>query len=1059
METIIVDNNKLYQSNSKKRKIDRRYRYRSFMFLLFTFVVINSALAVNNRLGGKNDLHLSQEEISGTVLGTNTGESLPGANVLVKGTSTGTSTDMEGKFSIDAPSLQDTLIISYIGYETLEVPIAGQTELTIKLTPTAILGEEMVVVGYGVQNKESLTSAISSVSTEEITEQSSPSFGQILQGRLAGVEVTQTSNAPGQGLSVRIRGTNSLLSSGEPLYVIDGVPTNSPAGAPVINPKNIQSIDVLKDASATAIYGSRGANGVVLITTKKPSQNQVSVSVEYGVQQASKTLDLLNARDFATLANEAVTNDNQYLAPEQQYDLLYPNVSQYQDGTDWEDEMYRIASTQNYTLSFSGGSEDSQYFISGNYVDQEGLRINNGLQKGGIRINSEKNISDKFTIGENLSLSRIVENPQNKLGTGEVSRTGQGSYISLLTLAMFPTLPVTYGDGSYSNMADEPESAEFGNPVEISREVSNKLYNNYVLGNVFGKYEFTEDLVFETSLGLDLQDISQKLYLPIGLGIASGSNGESTIYQGKNTTWISESTLNYSLDFDNSNRLDILAGFSYQEVSKEYNSAQVEGYNTDYFKYNNLGAASDFQSASSNVLASNLVSYFSRLRYDRNGTYYVTGTFRVDGSSKFGSNNKYGFFPSLSAGWIVSDEPFLQNVESINYLKLRASIGVTGNQSIGEYGSYGLIEPSEYTLGNKTRVIGLGPIAVGNPDLKWEKTRQYNFGFESDLFDDRLSITADLYYKKTNNLLLNVNIPSSSGFSTSLQNIGSFENKGIELSLETTNIRRNNINWTTSFNVSSNKSNVLDIGQNDELFFTSDLFYGNVNRIVTEGESLGSVYGYVFDGLWETQAEIDNSPLQTNATPGDPKFRDLDGNNVIDSNDRKIIGNTSPDFRLGFTSNLAMGNFSLRVFLQGVFGNKIVNASKPWLLGVNGRHNTSEESLDRWTPENTNTDIPRASYTRSFTRLANSSWMLEKGSYLRIQNVRLGYDLQGIDLISNHLANANIYIDIQNLYTFTNYSGYDPDVNTNRQNNIQQGQDHASYPLPSIYSIGLNLGF
>jgi TonB-linked SusC/RagA family outer membrane protein len=1021
------------------------------------------ALIVILMLGIATNLCAQNKTVSGRVTDAQTGQPLPGVNILVVGTSTGAATDANDHYTVSVPSLQDTLRFSFIGYKTKTIPINKETTIDIKLTPTIVSGNQLVVIGYGKAKKKLLTGSVASVSAKSIASEPVNTIGQQLQGKAAGVRVVNTSNSPGKGVAVHIRGNNSILSSGQPLYVIDGVPISNFNGLPTLNPDDIKSIDVLKDASSTAIYGSRGSNGVVLITTKvgRAHKNIIGVKIGEGVQMVAHELDLLNARQFATVANAAIKNDNQSLPLDQQTPLPYKDPDQFGKGTNWQNLMYRRAVKQNYALTFSGGSEQTQYYISGNFLDQRGLRVGDKFQKGSVQINVNSQPVKHFTVGEHLTVSRDVRTPENIISIG-VERPGQGSEVSLSTIALPATLPVKQKGGSYSVLADIPTvgTPRAGNPLGIVRTTSNEAYRNILIGSMYGTYNFLKNLSLKIKLGYSTDAKKQNLYIPIGLYTHGfTSEGRAFIEHTEKYRWVNENTLNYKGVLNESNSIDLLAGFSIQgsHISSDLNRSY--GYSTNYFKYNNLGSGSSLESPSSSLENSRLISYFGRVRYNNNDTYLLTGAFRVDGSSKFGRNNRYGVFPSGAAGWVISNENFMKNIKAINLLKLRASYGITGNSAIGYYSSYSLIGSDSYTFGGN-RVIGLGPGggSIANPNLEWEKTAEFDIGLNSKFINNRLGLTIDYYHKKTNHLLLEMNIPPTSGFTQSLQNIGSISNRGWEFSIQNDNFR-GKFNWNTRLNISTNKGKVLSLGPNKNLFFSSDLRLGDIKRIIAPGKAIGDLYGYDFAGLWKSEQQIKSVGTQPNAKPGSPQYKDINHDGQINAADRTIIGNTSPDFTYGIDNNFHYKALTLDIFLQGSYGNDLVSALRPWLAIPTGLNNHSVAVLNRWTPKNKNTDIPRATNGGSYSRLPNSSWMVVNGSYLRIKTVRLEYHFQSSVLQALRLNSGTMFLDIQNLYTVTSFKGYDPDVNTRGQSNIIQGEAIAGYPLARIYSIGINFKF
>ncbi|MDR8391058.1 TonB-dependent receptor [Aliifodinibius sp. S!AR15-10] len=1003
------------------------------------------------------------ESISGQVIDASSDEPLPGVNVVLKGTTTGTSTDNEGNYELNVSSLQDTLVFSFIGYQTQEVSINGRTEIDVDLQVQAVSGEELVVVGYGTQQRRDLTGSISSVSGEEF-EQAPANVTSIdgrLQGLASGVEVKQASSAPGGGVSIRIRGSNSITAGNEPLYVIDGFPVYSsneditagkpvPSGSPQnalssIDPSNIQSIDVLKGPSATAIYGSRGSNGVVIITTKRgiSGQNNIDFESSIGLQQVSKKISLLNGRQYAEIINEGYINDGN--------DPIFENPESYGEGTDWQDAIFRTGVTQNYNLTASGGNESTRYMVSGSYVNDEGIIIGSDFNRGSFKVNLDQRLSEKIDVAVNMQASRINE---NVVITGSGTENSTGIVNSALIYA--PILDVYNADGSYTLYQDIPGTTPVGNPVAEAKEITNNNIRTRLIGNVSVDYDLQEDLTLQTRFGTDLTNVKENFYIPrtIYRGMQEG-NGLASVGTVQLSSWLADVTLTYNKDLGEQQTLTLLGGVSTQGSRNEFMNAEAQGFTTDNTTYNDLDGGSRLVAPSSSSTDWDLISYIGRANYNFDNKYLITATGRVDGSSKFGERNKYGVFPSVSVGWRLSEEGFIKTLGLFSNLKLRTSYGIVGNQEIGSYQSLAALSTDNYIFGNNINV-GYTPDRVTNPDLKWETTNEFNVGLDMGFANQKLTATVNYYYKKTEDLLLNVPLPTTSGFSSALQNIGEVENKGVEFSLSYQE-GQGEFQWNTSLNLTANRNKVLDLGGRGEFFVggTSDLVIEQFS-IVKTGEPLGSFKGYVRDGIFQNEEEVAAHPAQqSTAQPGDPRYKDLNGDGVLSNADKTMIGDSEPLFSGGMSHTFSYKGWSLNLFLYGTYGNDIFNTSRFNLYTAKTRTNNHKDVLNRWTPNNRETNIPRPTDSRGF-RI--SQFYVEDGSYLRLKNLSLSYNIPNVtDMLG--LRRAEVSLSAQNLFTITNYTLYDPDVNIAGQSNVERGVDYAAYPSAKTYSLGVSIGF
>ncbi|MBO9611584.1 MAG: TonB-dependent receptor [Dyadobacter sp.] len=990
----------------------------------------------------------AQETVTGVVKDAS-GQTIPGATVVLKGTARYAATDLDGKFSIPAPEdFPFTLQVNLTGYQQQEIDIYELTgepaEVVLK---TANVLDEVVVIGYGTQKKGDITGSVASV-PQLALKQPISSFDRALQGAAAGVQVTQTSGQPGAAVSIRIRGGNSITGGNEPLYVIDGFPvynSNADASAGVtagpsinalssLNPSDIESIEVLKDASATAIYGSRGANGVVIITTKKgkAGQNTLTYDAYYGTQKVLKKVDVLtSARDWALLKNDARANSGK--APyytQAQIDALG-------EGTDWQSEAFRAASIQNHQLSLTGGDDRTRYSISGNYFKQNGVLRNTDFERYSGRINLDRDFSSKFKVGVNLTASKI---------TAQVANNGVVNAL----LAMPPTVHVYDANGKYTYQSEF--ETPLGNPIATLEKEVNQTKTYRVLGNVYGEYTFLEGLVGKVSFGADVINNKQNRYVPSDIyqGANSNPTGKASVGTKFSSTWLNENTLSYSRTFNQKHSLNVVVGYTQQAFETESAIAASEAFVTDQLEYNDLGSGSVYSQPSSGSSAWALNSWLGRINYSIDQKYIFTVSGRADGSSRFGKDKKWGYFPSAAFAWNISREDFLANYKSISNLKLRLSAGVTGNQEIGQYLSLATLNSNTYFFGGQT-YIGFAPNRIANPDLGWETTAQYDAGIDLSLYKNRINFVLDAYYKKTTNLLLNVPIPYTTGQSTALQNYGSVENKGIELGINTENFT-GAFTWNTHFVFSINRNKVLTLGDGANYIISG----ANIAKV---GQPLGSFYGYQTNGLFQTGDDIANLPTINPATtkPGDRRYVDINGDGKItQADDRALIGNAQPKFQGGITNTLSYLNFDLSFFFQGTYGNKLFNQNKQQLELLTGQQNASITALERWTPTNPTNVVQRAFEDPA---AVNTSRYVEDASFLRLKNVTLGYNLPKAIAAKIHASQIKVYVSAANLLTWTKYTGFDPEVSRNEQSTLTQGIDYSVYPGSKSFLGGLSISF
>lgn len=1001
-------------------------------------------------------LSVNAQVITGKVSNEN-GEALFAATVVVQGTTTGTTTDANGNFRIEASS-EAVLRISYVGYETQTIPVNGQTSFNITMVEETKELEEVVVIGYGTVQKSDVTGSVSSVKADEIQAFPLLNAGQALQGRAAGVVVqTQNGGEPGADISIRVRGSSSLNASSDPLVVVDGF-----VGASFPQQNDIESIEILKDASATAIYGSRGSGGVILVTTKKGKSGKPTLefNTSYSSQETTNRLDLLDANGFAQYQNMIRTNagDSPY--------------AQGTENTDWQDEIYRMGSTQNYQLSVSGGSDNVNYYLSGTFFNQEGIVVNSDFEKIQFLANIDATVGNRLTVGMNSVASRSEQNGVSTQSTGRDaigSVNGGGDDVVALAFRFAPDVGRFNDAGNFSQntVGDDIE-----NPWAVATQIRNQTKSDNVRTNMYADLEILKGLNFKTTLGYRTQNSTEGYFKPQTFVLSAGGAFLESV---KRTRLLNENYLTYTTPIGQGN-LTATAGHSYQKSTTEGLEAGARELLTDVFSWYNLEAGQiDQRTIDSRFSESEIESVFGRVNLDWANKYLLTATVRRDGASNFAANNKYAIFPSVAVGWKISNENFLVNNTKLSNLKLRASYGLTGNQAIGPYESLAIfnVQPPSVVDGP----FGVELAREANPDLKWETSIQTNIGVDIGLFNDKITLSADYYNIDTEDLLA-IDRASSFYLGTTdldvLRNVGSINNNGIELSLSSNNINKKDFRWTTNLNFARNRNEVVELSGGTEIIGSGapGYFSGATTYILREGEALGLFWGLDYQGVYQGGDIPAGTALKGvsfdgngNPIPGEPLFAEVadeDGNfdGVIDDNDRQIIGDPNPDFTFGIANTFTYKNFDLNIFFQGAVGGEIFNLTAVQLY--NGDSNGLTDVLNSWTPENTNTNIPRA-VIRGRER---SSRFVEDGSYLRLKNVALGYSLPTGMLEKIGIGSVRLSVSAQNILTFTNYSGLDPEVSyfgsggENRgDDNIIVGHDFGNYPNLRSITVGLNLKF
>jgi TonB-linked SusC/RagA family outer membrane protein len=1010
-------------------------------------------------------LQTGQAQETGTIAGavtvTETGTALSGATINIPGTALEATTGTDGRYTIaNVPPGTYRVRARLIGYATAVdtgvVVTAGETASAhFQLQAQAILLDAVVAIGYGAVQRRDLTGAVASASGEEVLLKAAPTgaVSNALQGKLPGVQVLVNSGIPGSGASVRVRGSASITANSEPLYVIDGMPamqgtgSDNPTYNPLneLDPKDMESIQILKDASATAVYGSRGANGVILITTKRGQRGEDRVTLEssYGVQSISKRIPVLNAPQFMTLANEAYVaagRDPRYTAAQiasaQSYN--YPNM------------LLRTAAQRDHALTLSGGDAKTRYLLSGNFLNQDGIIINSGFQRYGLRFNLDRDMSRRFRVGSNLSVARTKQS----INWTENGGIGAGARGILAAMNFDPSLAPKTATGDWNLRAIMGEQLE--NPLANISEVTDQRNEWRMIGSLFAEFDVTPALRLRSTIGTNVHFFRDRYYAPRTVAPGASVLGSATDSSGYERELINENTVTYRRALG-PGTLDVLAGGSVQTAVVDSGPfAHAEQFPLDAIQWYNLGYGATQQRVGNLYQDWALLSMFGRVNYNLRDRYLFTVTARRDGSSRFGANNKWASFPSAAFAWRVSDEPFMHDRTPFSDLKLRLSYGATGNQGVRPYQSLSLIVASGVALTPGQQFQALRPSATkGNPDLKWETTRQVNAGIDAGLFDNRVTFTLDAYRSVTKDLLLLVNLPRTSGYVNQLQNVGSVLNRGVELGVTTVNVQSPKVTWRSTLSLSANRNKVLDLGGQKSLFPGTSRYGwfidGNETFVVQVGRPLGSIYGYRVNGLWQ-QGDPCTLKLTSECTPGEYKIADINADSVIDGKDRTILGSTEPTFFGGFGNNVTWGPFTLDVFFNFSYGNKVANVNNVFSELATGFMNERTEVLNRWTPQNTNTTIPRANNARP-RRLYST--FVEDGSFLRLQTLTLGYQVPP-RLVPGARA-ARLYLTGQNLFVLTRYSGFDPEANSIGGDSRFRGVDAGAYPRARVINFGVSV--
>lgn len=960
-----------------------------------------------------------------------TGETVIGASVMEKGTTNGTITGIDGDFSLNMSS-NGTLVVSFVGYKTQEVQVKGQKQLQVVLSEDAEMLDEVVVIGYGTMKKSDLTGAVSSIGNKDIKDSPVSNLGQAIQGKISGVQIVDAGK-PGDNVSIKIRGLGSINNC-DPLVVIDGVPTD--LGLSSLNMADVERLDVLKDASATAIYGSRGANGVVMITTKRGTEGKgkLAVSANYSFQNATNVPSLLNAAQYAELSNDMMVNSGRNPNPE------WANPSELGAGTDWMDELLRTGVMQNYTVSYSGGNEKSHYYVSGGFLDQSGIVKSVNYRRFTFQSNSDAQVLKWLKFSNNITFSADTKK--------------SGSYNIGDALKALPIYPVKNEDGSWSG--PDGNSEWYGStrnpigPTELNKSQTDG-YN--FLANLTAELTFTKWLKFKSTFGYDAKFWFIDNFTP-KYNWKPTPTEETSRYKSDNKsfTYLWDNYFLFDHTFSEKHRVGLMAGMSAQWNTNDYLNAQKNVFMFD--NVHEMDNGEEMYAIGGNETEWALLSYMARVNYSYEDRYLLTATIRRDGSSRFGKKHRWGTFPSVSVAWRASQEKWFPKNDYINDLKVRAGYGVTGSQaSVGNYSYLASYNTSVYPFGissgNQTALVSS---TLANPYIHWEEVAQTNIGFDASLFNSRVMFSFDAYLKETRDMLVKASIPITSGFedtTTTYTNAGKVRNQGIEMSLHTINLT-GELGWETNLTATYNKNKIKDL--NSDVPYYINQINNSYVTMLAKDYPINVFYGYVTDGIFQNQSEVNTHAVQPGAEPGDIRFRDLNNDGVINDSDRTVIGNPNPSWLFSMNNSLSYKGFELSVFLQGIAGNKIYNANNIDNTGMAAAYNQTTDVLKRWQGEGTSNSMPRAVFGDPNQNTRVSDRFVENGSYLRLKNITLSYTFPKQWLQKAQIENARLSLSCENVATITGYSGFDPEVGIN-------GIDQNRYPISRTFSLGLNFNF
>jgi TonB-linked SusC/RagA family outer membrane protein len=1015
--------------------------------------------------------------IIGLITDKENGESLIGVNITLKGSDIGVVSNEKGNYEIKA-KVGDIIVFSYVGYQTTEVTVGNNLVIDLGMTSEAALLDDIVIVAYGQVKKSDLTGSVSSISGEALSRSAPISVDQALQGRAAGVQVTQVSGRPGGETSIRIRGTSSINAGNEPLFVIDGMLITNDnnqlnggavAGSPLnglasINPADIESIEILKDASATAMYGARGSNGVVIISTKrgKAGTSRISFDSYQGVQTVTKKLPVLTGQEFAQYMNAFNADaklpvDVRYFIPER--------IGQ---GTDWQEAIFRQARMQSYQLNLSGGNNKTRFAVSGGYVSQDGIIINSDFKNYTFRINVDHEVNSWIKTGASLSSSNIQS--KGVLTGAQSSGTGVLLPGSVTTALLFPSsLPVLDSTRAGGYTYQDDRGRNLANPVADALETDNISTNVRTIGNFNTTFTVAKGLSFKVNLGADIFSVSENRYVPNYLKRGESTNGAAVLARINGRSWLAEYTMNYDKVIGN-NQFNFLLGNTYQGFFSERIFLFTFDFQDNRTGYHAISAGLNPQPPGNGESSWGMISYLSRFNWTHKDKVLFTLTGRVDGSSKFGVNNKYGFFPSAALAYKLHKEDFISDLNIFSTFKVRLSYGIIGNQEIASFSSLATIgNLGEGVFDGTEFYKGKEPLRYPNPDLKWERTHQADLGIDMEFNEGKVSLVFDVYQKRTRDLLLYAPLPTTSGFGYYLTNIGGLKNTGVELALTTTNLDTK-LFWSTTFNISHNRNIITALASEREIPIGGILNVPTGWSILKKGEAIGTFYGYKSAGLFQSAEELKSAAKIKGQTPalGDRRYVDINGRDskgvltlgpdgFIDEADRIPIGRATPDLTFGIINNFRYKGFDFSFFLQGMWGNDLINANLLEIGSLNGEANVLRDYWEnRWTPQNTNTIYPKVNPSE---RNILSDAQVESGSFLRIKNISLGYTLPKSWLAKARVSQLRLYVTANNIYNFTKYTGYDPELFAFGQSSLLQGVDYGGYPMSRTLFAGIQITF
>lgn len=1031
------------------------------------------------------------KKINGRVESEN-GSPLIGASVSIKNQKVSTITDKNGNFNLNIPTSATTLVVTYLGLETQELTIGNKSSFVIRMLSKSSTLSEVVIVGYGTMKKSDLTGSVARIERDELNRDVPTNILQAMQGKVAGVNVTQNDGSPGAGISIRVRGSNSFLGGTEPLYVIDGVPFNnsSSGSTPMsigddekqtlnamsfINPDDIESIDILKDASATAIYGSRGANGVVLISTRKGriGKDRIEANLNIGQSQVSKKIDVLSPSEYATYQNLAYSNSNLYTGTN--YNLPYPGTqvpdplnpghTYYAKGpqdylgnnNNWQDRIFRSSYYQNYSVNIAGGNEKGTHSITFNYLDQDGVVRNSGYSRYGLGLNLGRNLSKTFKFGTSTSLAST-----NTAGVKTGSDKSDAASAGIVRAAI--TYPSTISDPiAYDGVGD----AFITNPYIYVSDVLNKVKGLNIFSSNYIEATFLKDFKFRQNIGFNYFGSNRDQYYPRSVyeGFAMKGWGLKSNNVWSNAT--AESILSYQKSI-NKHSFNVMAAGTYERTNGSSQRAEAKTFANDALLNENLEAGEAILPVVTSRYQSTLISFLGRANYNYADRYLLTLSYRQDGSSKFGKDNKWAGFPSAALAWKISNEDFMKNQKLISDLKLRLSYGKTGNQGIGSYASLTKLTVYNYVFGGAIQTGLANDLYSGpaNEKLKWETTSSYNLGLDMGFFKNRLNLQVDLYKKNTDDLLQYLVIPSSTGFRSKLVNSGSIENKGLEISIGGTAVKHKDFEWSSNFNIAFNRNKILSLSPDVTEQYARNISTSDAPFIQKVGHPIGALYGYVEDGYYDNEAEVRNDPQYTNQsnaiiqrTIGEVKYKNFDGDPTsISQSDRTFIGDVNPDYTFGFTNNFKYKRFDLSIFINGVQGNDVINMNSKFNANLGSNKNITQEMWDgAWAAGKDNSNATHPKVMRQFFRnFLFSRRFVEDGSFVRVKNVTLGYN---VPLKSKTISALRVALGANNLFTFTKYSGYDPEVNSYGDNPALFGVDLGGYPNSRTFNFSVRCNF